>query len=133
MTRREKAAATALALAAMGLPAWLIASTWTEPVALRRQWTIEGPACPVVAAPDRAVVGRRSPQFFVYQGVRFGRQFGDVSCVAPPARSPLDPKSYAVCQCPEPAMVKVVGPPNSLAPLYTERAGAMWSSRDDWT
>jgi hypothetical protein len=107
MTRREKAFATALALAAFGLPTWLIGSTWSERAALKRRWTIAGPACPVVAKPDRAVVGRRSPQFFNYQGIRFGRQFGDVSCVAPPYRNPLDPKSYTVCQFPAPAMVSV--------------------------
>jgi hypothetical protein len=98
---------TALALTALGLPAWLVIGTWNERVTLRRQWTIAGPACPIVTKPDRAVVGRRSPQFFTYEGIRFGRQFGEVSCVAPPEGNPLDPKSYAVCQFPIPAMVSV--------------------------
>jgi hypothetical protein len=97
----------ALVLTALGLPAWLVLSTWNERVTLRSQWTIVGPACPVVATPDRAVVGRRSPQFFTYQGIRFGRQTGEVSCVAPPEGNPLDPKSYTVCQFPIPAMVSV--------------------------
>ncbi|HEY8003522.1 MAG TPA: hypothetical protein VIE16_04800 [Phenylobacterium sp.] len=105
--RLERAGVAALALAALALPAWLVVSTWSERTALKRQWTIAGPACPVVAEADRAVVGRRSPQFFDYQGVRFGRQFGEVSCVAPPDGNPLDPKSYAVCQFPDPAMVSV--------------------------
>ena len=96
-----------LILTAAGLPAWLVLSTWNERVTLRRQWTIAGPACPVVVKPDRAVVGRRSPQFFTYQGIRFGRQSGEVSCVAPPEGNPLDPKSYTVCQFPIPAMVSV--------------------------
>ena len=97
----------ALGVSILVLPIWLVGSTWADRVNLRRQWTIAGPACPVVAKPDRAVVGRRSPQFFEYQGVRFGRQSGEVSCVAPPEGHPLDPKSYAVCQFPAPVMVSV--------------------------
>jgi hypothetical protein len=97
----------ALVVAGLGLPALLVGSTWSDRVALKRQWTVAGPACPVVDKPDRAVVGRRSPQFFDYQGVRFGRQSGEVSCVAPPDGNPLDPKSYAVCQFPAPVMVSV--------------------------
>ncbi|WP_372784392.1 hypothetical protein [Phenylobacterium sp.] len=97
----------ALAVAGVMLPVWLVGSTWMDRVALQRQWTIAGPACPIVAKPDRAVVGRRSPQFFEYQGIRFGRQSGEVSCVAPPEGHPLDPKSYAVCQFPAPVMVSV--------------------------
>jgi hypothetical protein len=104
---RRTTGMAALVLTALGLPAWLVLSTWNERVTLRSQWTIVGPACPVVATPDRAVVGRRSPQFFTYQGIRFGRQTGEVSCVAPPEGNPLDPKSYTVCQFPIPAMVSV--------------------------
>ena len=104
---RRTTGMAALILTAVGLPAWLVLSTWNERVTQRRQWTIAGPACPVVAKPDRAVVGRRSPQFFTYQGIRFGRQSGEVSCVAPPEGNPLDPKSYTVCQFPIPAMVSV--------------------------
>ena len=104
---RRTTGMAALVLTALGLPAWLVLSTWNERVTLRSQWTIVGSACPVVATPDRAVVGRRSPQFFTYQGIRFGRQTGEVSCVAPPEGNPLDPKSYTVCQFPIPAMVSV--------------------------
>lgn len=105
--RLQTAAGAALVVAALALPAWLVGSTWLDRTALKRQWTIAGPACPVVAKVDKAVVGRRSPQFFEYRGVRFGRQSGEVSCVAPPLGNPLDPKSYTVCQFPAPVMVSV--------------------------
>ncbi len=100
-------AMAALVVAGLGLPVLLVGSTWSDRVAVRRQWSIAGPACPVVAKPDRAIVGRRSPQFFNYMDVRFGRQSGEVSCAAPPDGNPLDPKSYPVCQFPAPVMVSV--------------------------
>jgi hypothetical protein len=89
------------------LPAWTVASTWLERKAQARQWAIAGPACPALPAPPPHVRGHRTPQYFEYRGVDFGRQEGQVSCAAPPDGNPLSPASYTVCQFTAPDLLLV--------------------------
>ncbi len=75
----------------------------------RRAWTIEGPACPVVAKPSPTGSRRRGdPMTHDYGGASFTRSFGAVSCAG--FREPRlfgDSDVYHVCQFNNPGAVVV--------------------------
>jgi hypothetical protein len=81
-------------------------SKWTDLATMRRDWTIEGPACPIVPAVSKAGRGARPPPPFTYQGVRFAYQIADASCEAVP-EGYLTSRSYPVCQFDAPGAVAV--------------------------
>jgi hypothetical protein len=75
----------------------------------RRAWTIQGPACPVVAKPSPMGSRRRGdPMTHDYGGSAFTRSFGAVSCAG--FRQPTllgEERVYHVCQFNNPGAVVV--------------------------
>jgi len=91
----------------VAMPAIDVYRTWAGAEAERKLWTIEGPACPVVAAPDLRVVGHRVTKTFTYNRISFTRHLGDVSCSAFRERGFMNPEIYSVCQFSGPGAVTV--------------------------
>src|SRR3546814_17577412 len=69
-------------LAVASIPLTIVYATLADRQALKADWTIVGPDCPVLA---QATHYRRPPMAFSYQGAPFTRQYGAVSCVVVPA------------------------------------------------
>jgi hypothetical protein len=67
---------------------------------LKAEWAIAGPPCPLATGPS---LYRKPPKAFSYQGVRFTRQYGNVSCVVVPDAGPFSKAHHAVCQFSGPA------------------------------
>lgn len=97
MARLQMAGILLLLAALASIPLTVGFSTWATRQAMRREWASPGPACPVVAQISRAALGAKPPAPFVYQGVGFAYQIGDVSCVALP-EGWLTGKTYPVCE-----------------------------------
>jgi hypothetical protein len=95
-----------LLLGLASIPLMIGFSTWYTRQAMRKEWTAHGPACPVVPQVSRAALGPKPPRPFVYQGVGFAYQIGDVSCVALP-RGYLKKGVYPVCEFDAPAGIAV--------------------------
>ncbi|WP_374569877.1 hypothetical protein [Phenylobacterium sp.] len=89
------------------VPALVVYSVWSEEAALRADWTIDGPACPVVARAAPAAVGRKPPKVFRYGQARFERAFGAVYCAALPEKGLFTRAVYRVCQFNNPGAVTV--------------------------
>jgi len=75
----------------------------------KRDYTVEGPACPVVEKPSPISIGKRPPISFDYHGVSYTRSFGHVECQTVPDGPIWAPssKSFQVCQFTGPSMVAV--------------------------
>jgi hypothetical protein len=93
-------------VAIVGVTATVGPSKLTDLGAMRRDWTIEGPACPIVPAISNAGRGAKPPAPFTYQGVRFAYQIADASCEAVP-EGYLTSRTYPVCQFDAPGAVAV--------------------------
>jgi hypothetical protein len=104
--RLQVAGIVVLLLALVSIPVQVGVSTWATHKALKKEWTIEGPPCPVVAEISRAAQGRKPPPPFVYQKVAFAYQIGDVSCEAVP-EGYFKRGTYPVCQFDAPAAIRV--------------------------
>ncbi|HEY8003321.1 MAG TPA: hypothetical protein VIE16_03785 [Phenylobacterium sp.] len=99
MIARLQTLAILLILAAVvAMPLTVGVSTWLDHQSLRREWTAQGPACPVVAEISAAARGAKPPKPFAYRGATFAYQIGDVECAAVPEKSLFDSSSYTVCQ-----------------------------------
>lgn len=96
-----------LLLAALAsIPLTVGLSTWGARQAMRREYAARGPACPMVAEISPAARGAKPPPPFVYQGVGFAYQIGDVSCEAVP-EGWFSSKTYPVCDFDAPAAIAV--------------------------
>ena len=91
----------------VSVPLTSIYATWADRRAMRSEWAIEGPPCPVVAPPDPAKFERQPLKVFQYGGVSFLRRFGHVSCVSPSEGVLSQRATYRVCQFTAPALVGV--------------------------
>jgi hypothetical protein len=94
-------------LAVASIPTSIGYSTWSERQRMRDEWTAAGPACPVVARPSPANRGAKPPPPFVYKGVGFAYQIGDVNCVAAPEKGLFNSRTYPICQFDAPAAIAV--------------------------
>jgi hypothetical protein len=74
---------------------------------LRKEWIANGPACPTVAALSPAARGAKPPKPFVYKGVGFAYQIGDVACAPVPEKSLFTKTTFPVCQFDAPAGIAV--------------------------
>ncbi len=74
---------------------------------LRKEWIARGPACPAVAALSPAARGAKPPAPFVYKGVAFAYQIGDVACAPVPEKSLFTKTTFPVCQFDAPAGIAV--------------------------
>lgn len=96
-----------LLLAALAsIPLTVGGATWATRQAMRREFAPRGPACPVVAEISPAGRGARPPPPFVYRGVGFAYQIGDVTCEAVP-EGWFTSKTYPVCDFDAPAGIVV--------------------------
>jgi hypothetical protein len=94
-------------LAVASIPITIGVSTWLDRQRMREEWTHVGPACPVVARPTPANRGAKPPGPFVYKGVGFAYQIGDVSCVAAPEKGLFNSRTYPICEFDAPAAIAV--------------------------
>lgn len=74
---------------------------------LRKEWMADGKACPVVAAISPASRGAKPPKPFVYKGVGFAFQIGDVACAPVPEKGLFTKVTFPVCQFDAPGGVAV--------------------------
>lgn len=88
------------------MPLMVGLGTWLTHQAMRKEWTMRGPACPIVPAISIAARGARPPPPFLYQGVAVAYQIGDVFCEAVP-EGYFKRGYYPVCQFDAPAAVAV--------------------------
>jgi hypothetical protein len=75
--------------------------------ALRKEWIATGRVCPVVAAISPASRGAKPPAPFVYKGVGFAYQIGDVTCAPVPEKSLFTKVTFPVCQFDAPGAIAV--------------------------
>jgi hypothetical protein len=100
----------AVCLAAMAMPFALGIETWLMHLSLRQDWAIRGPPCPEVAQVSIAARGLRPPKPFVYKGIRFAAQMGNIYCEAVPDEGWFPKTTHAACQFSNPAAVEVHTP-----------------------
>jgi hypothetical protein len=93
-----------LMMAVASIPLTVAYGGLADRQALKTEWAITGPACPVASGPSRYL---KAPKAFSYQGVRFTRQYGNVSCVVVPDAGPFSKAHHPVCQFSGPARVTV--------------------------
>ncbi len=93
-----------LLLAVASIPLTVFYGTLAEHHALKAEWAIGGPACEVPEAPIRF---HRAPQAFIYRGVGFSRQYGNVNCIVAPEGNILSSAGHTVCQFSSPGAVRV--------------------------
>jgi hypothetical protein len=92
-------AAIVLILAAVAsIPLTVGVGTWATHRSLRKEWVVDGPACPAVAQISPAARGAKPPPPFTYRGTHFAYQIGDVECAPVPEKNPFDSSHYTVCQ-----------------------------------
>jgi hypothetical protein len=89
----------------VAIAAWATQPPITQAPDLVLEMLREGPPCPV-ATPVPGVT-MRLPRAVDYQGVRFARRFGDVSCVSMEDGGVFDRKLYRVCQFGSPGRIGV--------------------------
>ncbi|MGZ6020892.1 MAG: hypothetical protein ACXWKO_19675 [Phenylobacterium sp.] len=97
----------ALLLAIASIPLSEGYAAWSTNRALRKEWIAAGRACPVVAALSPAVRGAKPPKPFVYKGVGFAFQIGDVACAPVPEKSLFTKITFPVCQFDAPGGIAV--------------------------
>ena len=88
------------------IPLMVGLGTWLTHQAMRKEWTMKGAACPIVPAISIAAQGAKPPPPFVFQGVAYAFQIGDVFCEAVP-EGYFKRGTYPVCQFDAPAAVEV--------------------------
>jgi hypothetical protein len=108
----------ALMLAVASIPLTVAYGALADHQALKVEWAIDGPACPVVS---QTVRYHRPPQAFSYQGVRFTRQYGNVFCVVVPDGGVLSSAHHTACQFSAPAAISVTTASGSI--LYEPGIG----------
>ena len=106
--RADFAFGLGLLCAVSAMPAYVGWVQWLDVQALRREWTIAGPACAEVdeIAPW-ARRRKRAPMTFRYGGATFTRSFAAVSCAAVPKSGLWSRGSYHVCSFNNPGAVVV--------------------------
>lgn len=96
---------------AVAFPAWLLGGSYLkrrgEALNLAREWTIEGPPCPVLSRDQFEARGLKVRKGTVYEGVTFYRQFGHLSCTALRYGAGWGQSTYPVCQFTTPKALKV--------------------------
>jgi hypothetical protein len=96
---RLQTAGVLLLLAAIAsIPLTVGVATFRDHRSLNREWTVPGPACPVVARISPAARGAKPPPPFTFLGAHFAYQIGDVECAAVPEKNIFDPSHHTVCQ-----------------------------------
>lgn len=96
--RFQTAGILLLLLALASIPFQIGFTTWTDHRSLKKEWTIAGPACPVVTRVSLAARGAKPPPPFTYRDAHFAYQIGDVECAAVPAENIFDSSHHTVCQ-----------------------------------
>lgn len=96
--RLQLAGVLLLLAAVASIPLSVGVGTWLTHRSIRKEWTISGPACPVVAQISIAARGAKPPPPFDFLGAHFAYQIGDVECAAVPEENPFDSSHHAVCQ-----------------------------------
>jgi hypothetical protein len=91
-----------LMLAVASIPLAVAYGALADRQAMKAEWAIGGPACPLAAGPSPY---RKAPMAFSYQGVRFTRQYGNVSCVVVPDGGIFSSAHHPVCQFSGPARI----------------------------
>jgi hypothetical protein len=86
------------------IPLWLAYEGVASRQALKTEWAISGPACPVVT---QTVRYHRPAQSFRYKGVGFQRQYGNVYCEPVPNGGLFSRTTHAVCQFNAPTAIHV--------------------------
>jgi hypothetical protein len=97
----------ALLLAIASIPLSEGYTAWSANRGLRKEWMASGRACPVVVALSPAALGAKPPKPFVYKGVGFAFQIGDVACAPVPEKSLFTRVTFPVCQFDAPAGIAV--------------------------
>jgi hypothetical protein len=97
----------ALLLAIASIPLAEGYTAWSANRGLRKEWMASGRACPVVTALSYAARGAKPPRPFVYKGVGFAFQIGDVACAPVPETSLFTNVTFPVCQFDAPAGLAV--------------------------
>lgn len=107
MRALQDLAIVALLLAIASIPLSEGYAAWSTNRGLRKEWIAEGKACPVVAALSPAVRGAKPPKPFVYKGVGFAFEIGDVACAPVPEKSLFTKTTFPVCQFDAPGGIAV--------------------------
>lgn len=81
---------------------------WAKERAIEAAWRIEGPPCPVTAAPPGLVAGDRPLKVFAFGAARFARRYGHVDCMPFPDGRPFGREFRRVCQFTAPETVVVM-------------------------
>jgi hypothetical protein len=105
--RLQMAGVLLVLTAVVSIPLATVYGTWAGQQAMRVEWDVTGPACPVATSIPPDFYVRRRPMSFTYGGARFTRQFGAVSCVFVPEPGLFGAKRYPVCQFTSPATIMV--------------------------
>jgi hypothetical protein len=106
MARLQTLGIVLVLTACASIPLTVGFGTWATQQAMRKEWTAHGAACPIVPQLSIAARGPKPPPPFVYQGVGFAYQIGDVSCVAVP-EGWIRRGTYPVCEFDAPAGIQV--------------------------
>jgi hypothetical protein len=93
--------------AVASIPLSVFAGTWLMQRALIKEWQPPGRACPETQALSMAVRGAKPPAPFVYRGVAFAFQIGDVQCASVPEESLFKRGTFPVCQFDAPGGIVV--------------------------
>ena len=108
----QTAAIVLLMLAVASIPLTIAYGALADHQALKKEWTIGGPPCPVAS---QASLYHRPAHAFRYQGVAFTRQYGAVNCVVVPSGGLLSKAHHTVCQFNGPARIAVTTGGRTLA------------------
>jgi hypothetical protein len=130
LVRKPPRGATAMvslvtvALLAVGVPAWGAYAFWSHDHALRTDWDIKGPPCPIAMHSWREIAFSRQPHQFEYKPMRLAHLFGGANCAEVPNGGFLTRRAYQVCQFTEPALLAVStgGRTVTFEPGYGRRA-----------
>jgi hypothetical protein len=87
------------------IPLWIGVTTWSDHQALKDEWRIAGPPCPLAARPWP--IGPIKPKRFSYRGAAFERRYGAVWCEAVPDDGLFRRTSHTVCQFTSPGQLAV--------------------------
>jgi hypothetical protein len=101
----------------LGALGWNLARYWSGQIAETREWTIPGPPCPALSRQALIAAGlQAAPEGDLrgfgdltsdYDGVRFSRRFGYMSCAAVRENGGYSLDSHPVCQFTRPGVVTV--------------------------
>jgi hypothetical protein len=96
-----------LLVAIASIPISVGVGTWAARRASLRAWLAAGQACPIAVTPSPATRGAKPPPPFVYKGVGFAYQIGDVICEALPVEDIFSNATFPGCNFDAPAAVEV--------------------------